>query len=354
VQHNTPLVYINFPFTSQNKYDDKLIERYHRALCSEITRHIKKTNSRSLVDAIYFGGGDLSLYPGELLLDTSGTLEKGYNNAVKIEITAEICTDKMSTTQMLFLIEAGINRLNVGWNIRNGRLYRDKSKMPIVTLLREANSVFDNSAVDLTFESVPQDLFVWEEALRSIVETGVKHVSVQFMIKQVKRGFNTRLKHFYSWLTELFNKNGLQQYETFHFAKKNNQSRYMKAYWRRSLCKGFGAGAVSFDGQMRYHNESDVEEYIACIENNDSAIFFAESLLPYNVFVEKIMFGVRQLDGFEIEDLLQHLSFEKRTRFLKQLDQLALDGFITLQNGRALINGSLLFLEQEIIQKILV
>ncbi|NRB21543.1 hypothetical protein HRU45_02255 [Candidatus Dependentiae bacterium] len=92
--------------------------------------------------------------------------------------------------------------------------------MPIVTLLREANSVFDNSAVDLTFESVPQDLFVWEEALRSIVETGVKHVSVQFMIKQVKRGFNTRLKHFYSWFTELFNKNGLQQYETFHFAKK--------------------------------------------------------------------------------------------------------------------------------------
>ena len=72
-------------------------------------------------------------------------------------------------------------------------------------------------------------------------------------------------------------------------------------YWRREPYLGFGAGAHSFDGVMRWANVHDPARYVALIEQGGSPREQIEPVLPFQALDEEIFLGLRQLQGIDRE-----------------------------------------------------
>ena len=71
------------------------------------------------------------------------------------------------------------------------------------------------------------------------------------------------------------------------------------------MYKGFGVGAWSFDGECRFQNEKKLMAYIEAQKNNETCLAYKEILTTENVRFEKVMLGLRSLEGFLIEDALE-------------------------------------------------
>jgi oxygen-independent coproporphyrinogen-3 oxidase len=91
---------------------------------------------------------------------------------------------------------------------------------------------------------------------------------------------------------------GYQQYEISNYARKGCECRHNLRYWHNQPYLGFGLGAASFDGGIRWTNTSDWE----CYENSlDSGIVergTEEKLKQPEALAEEVMLRLRTRWGF--------------------------------------------------------
>lgn len=342
---NSQIIYINFPIQDQLMYNKDQVVRYHNALCREMERYIEKEMHCDTPSAVYFGG-DISYYPPNFMLDIIGILKKGYC-IENVEITAQVQGCTLLVEHSIALQEVGINRLNFV-------LQKISSDIFVNSWLKKMSQYCKNIAVDFVFDAQSVASVRWKKILDEFLWDLVHHCSLQFVEGDAMgEKENNDYAAFYYEVAALLEKKELHCYEYFHYARSGYQSRYMSGYWNRALCKGFGAGAHSFNGIVRYANKNNVEHYMACIESNRDHSDFFESLSSRDIFLEKLMMGMRQIQGFVVADLLVYLSTTQRRKFLAQLDFLVGAQLMFFSNGRAGLRRSSLFFEQEVIKKLL-
>ena len=78
-------------------------------------------------------------------------------------------------------------------------------------------------------------------------------------------------------------------------------------YWNIDPYLGFGPSAHSFNGLKRWSNIRSLDGYINKIESKKSPVSFEETLTKYNLFNEKIGFGLRMNSGEYLGDLPKNL-----------------------------------------------
>jgi oxygen-independent coproporphyrinogen-3 oxidase len=71
-------------------------------------------------------------------------------------------------------------------------------------------------------------------------------------------------------------------------------------YWRREAYIGFGAGAHSFAGEMRWSNAHDIAEYVASIEQGKLPVDQRDPVTRARALEEEMFLGLRQLDGIDL------------------------------------------------------
>jgi oxygen-independent coproporphyrinogen-3 oxidase len=89
-------------------------------------------------------------------------------------------------------------------------------------------------------------------------------------------------------------------YEISNWALPGFRSRHNLKYWRRTPYLGFGAGAHSFDGTMRWANVHDPARFIACVEQGLSPREQIETVTPAQALDEELFLGLRQLEGIDL------------------------------------------------------
>ena len=75
---------------------------------------------------------------------------------------------------------------------------------------------------------------------------------------------------------EMLSDKGYKQYEISNFAKEGFECYHNKVYWRTEEYQGFGLGAHSYSGGVRFHNTYDMKEYLRGDEYKRQAMMFAE------------------------------------------------------------------------------
>ena len=335
-------------FYSLSGREDRM-DDYTDALCAHLTE-IAPFAAGHQVDTVYFGGGTPSYLGTKRLIRLLKTVQKKYRLDKQAEITLEANPDSAGDWKELrALRRAGFNRLSLGMQSSSdaelqaiGRVHTWEQVGAAVEAARKAK--FENLSQDLIYGLPQQTMEQWQANLTAAVDLAPEHLSCYGL--KVEEGtplFAVRdtaglpgdeeQADMYLWTVEFLAQMGYDQYEISNFAKPGRESRHNLKYWTLQEYVGFGPGAHSDFGGVRYAYDRDLEGYIRGVQTHAPMLSESESIPPLDRDTEWVMLGLRTTAGLDPK------AFERRFRrrftcFLPFLDQCARAGYAVEEDGR--------------------
>ncbi len=311
------MVYVHVPFClSKCPYCDfnsyagaeALLPDYLRALGREMENW--RGFSPGPASSLYLGGGTPSLLSASRIGDIIDAVARNFGLAEKAEVTVEVNPATWNGSAMREATARGVNRFSLGVQALDdavlGTLGRPHDAAAARRAVREA---LDGSArsvsADLIYGVPGQDAAVWNADLRELLSIGVHHVSAYALTVEDDTPLAERLargeiilppeaetERLYLDTCELLQQRGYRHYEISNFAQQGHACRHNRGYWERRPYLGFGAGAHSFAGGLRWWAPDGLEEYIDGVEQG-TLHYGVEVLAPEAVRGEEIMLGLR-------------------------------------------------------------
>lgn len=339
---------------------------YQKALKKEILDFAKNFNKESSIKSVFLGGGTPSTCPNNLLLDTFDILNSVFSFEKNAEISIEVNPGTVKPGQLEVWKLAGINRLSIGIQSLNDdvlkKLNRHQTSADVFALIENASKIFENISVDLIIGLPGVTEQEWKDLILKIGSWPIKHLSIYFLTVHedtplyfgVKKNKiilppDNQIIELYYWSINKLKEFGFNQYEISNFAKQGYESTHNSAYWKRLPYKGFGLGACSFDGQSRFQNEKNLMTYMNNLNEGRETTIFAEKLEIHQIWLEKLMLGIRQIKGVEINELIQNLNEEKKIKFLNKINDLQKQNLISFDGDVLKLSHQGLALENQIV-----
>ena len=282
-------IYVHIPFCrSKCEYCDfysipgarskELMTRYLDAVIA----HIRESAPCAVgyeVDTVYFGGGTPSFFGATGLSRIFAEIDRRFDVSRDAEVTLEANPDSVTLPMLTQLRRAGFNRISIGVQSdideqlkALGRPHNYKQAQQAVSMARRAG--FNNVSVDLMFGLPNQTREQWMQTLRNVIDLKADHISCYGL--KVEPG--TKLYEYracanlpdddaqadmYLYAVAALEEMGYAQYEISNFARPGRESRHNLKYWRMQEYAGFGPGAHSDFGGVRYGYVRDLDGYIA-------------------------------------------------------------------------------------------
>jgi oxygen-independent coproporphyrinogen-3 oxidase len=296
---NANALYIHLPFCSSKcpycdfysiKYTKKGVDHYWAALFMELEELSKKVN-KNLVQTIYIGGGTPSLIDPVLIAELLKKVKSKFKVVPSAEITIEVNPVSINEEKIIKLKRAGINRLSVGIQSFNdnylsflGRKNNSVNNKKILTLI---NNYFDNYSADLIFALPNQSLKEFEKDLEEMLKLSPSHISLYNLEIHENTPFyqkynNGKLKlpsedldaKMYELALKKLTVAGYHHYEISNFSQPGYRARHNYIYWLYQPYLALGPGASGFDGNCRYQNIRDLDQYLKYY--NSEGLAFSE------------------------------------------------------------------------------
>lgn len=322
-------LYIHIPFCKAkcaycDFYSLAHSEEKMDAYMAALLRHLEEVAPRAAgmqVDTVYFGGGTPSYLGAARLCRILQTVLRRYDVARDAEITLEANPDSAGDWKELRrLRRAGFNRLSLGVQStddallrRIGRVHTYEQVQQAVTAARKAK--FTDLSLDLIYGLPGQTMEGWQRTLADAVALGPEHLSCYGLkleegtpLWQQRQTLtlpdDDAQADMYLYTVAALGEMGYEQYEISNFAKSGKASRHNLKYWRMEEYAGFGPGAHSDFGGVRYGYVRDIDSYIA------GRLVLSESETDSTLArdYEYVMLSLRTAAGIDRQ------TFEKRYR----------------------------------------
>ena len=281
-------LYIHIPFCKAkcaycDFYSLAHSEEKMDAYTAALLRHLEEVAPRAAgmqVDTVYFGGGTPSYLGPARLIRILQTVQRRYDVTRDAEITLEANPDSAGDWRALRrLRRAGFNRLSLGVQStdnellrRIGRVHTCEQVQQAVTAARKAK--LTNLSLDLIYGLPGQTMEDWQRTLADAVALGPEHLSCYGLkleegtpLWQQRQALtlpdDDAQADMYLYTVAALSEAGYGQYEISNFARAGRESRHNLKYWRMQEYAGFGPGAHSDFGGVRYGYVRDLDAYIA-------------------------------------------------------------------------------------------
>ncbi|HJR59166.1 MAG TPA: radical SAM family heme chaperone HemW [Vicinamibacterales bacterium] len=279
-------LYLHIPFCSsicnycnfnRGLFDSALKDRYVSAL----EREILGAADGSAADTIFFGGGTPSLLEPSEIGRLIAACRESFALVPDAEITLETNPETSTTERMEQFRAAGVNRVSFGVQSfreeelrRLGRLHSaDRARGAV----REARAAgFENVSLDLMMWLPQQTREQWQTTVEALIDVNPDHASLYLLElypnaplrEDMARGGWSQAPdedaaEMYLWSLARLDAAQYRQYEISNVARAGRESRHNLKYWQDGEWLGFGCGAHSTRGGVRWKNVSSTEEYIA-------------------------------------------------------------------------------------------
>ena len=289
--------------------DEETKDRYIEALLKEI-RAAEHTEDYEIV-SVFIGGGTPSALKAEAIASIMRTLQEKFFFCEDAEVTIEANPGTVDPEELTIYRNVGINRLSLGLQSTDaeelkllGRIHSYEEFLKSYEWAREAG--FSNINIDLMFAIPGQTGEAWRQHLYQVAELNPEHISAYSLIIEEGTPFaeqNLDLPdedteyQMYEDTAEILERYGYRQYEISNYAKQGYMCRHNAGYWQRLEYLGFGLGASSLYGGMRFSNTHQMQEYLKESRNPDQ-IRKDVTALSRNEQIEEFMFlGLRMTDG---------------------------------------------------------
>src|SRR5215468_1475836 len=282
-----------------------------------------RTNETEVVDTVYFGGGTPSLLEPAHLQNILNEIRASLS-CEWTEVTLEADPETVTAEKANAWAAAGINRVSFGVQSfsdlelkSSGRMHRREDVYRAASILRAAG--INNLSFDLIIGLPHQTPESWRNSLDELIGLSPEHVSIYML--EVDEGsrlgkelisLGTRyhapavpsdeqMADSYDLARELLAQAGYEHYEISNWARPGFASRHNLKYWRREPYLGFGAGAHSFKGRVRWANAHDAAQYVASIEAGELPAEQIEEVSERQAHEEEVFLGLRQLAGINLD-----------------------------------------------------
>jgi len=379
--------YCNF---NRGLFDEALKARYVRALA----REIRSTGRGQPADTVFFGGGTPSLLqPAEIgvLLDAC---REAFDLAAGAEVTLEANPETVSEASLTGFRHAGVNRISFGvQSFRDEelrRLGRVHDAARAKSAFGEARAAgFENVSLDLMlwlpgqtpksafgearaagFENVSLDLMLWlpgqthadlDVSLDALVDLAPEHASVYLLelypnapLREAMARSNWSLApdddaaDMYLQTMDRLEAAGYGQYEISNLARPGRRCRHNLKYWLDGEWYGFGCGAHSTVGAVRWNNVNSATEYIDRVEGGLDIVAGRRPLSARERLEESLFMGLRLVEGVSLARVRATHGVEVMAVYGCRLDPAIEAGLLVLEAGRLRLTRQGMLLANEV------
>jgi len=350
-------------------YVDALVTEIHSPVQSPITSQSSIINHRSSIppaDTIYFGGGTPSLLEPDEIARIVRACEGAFDVAADREITMEANPESVSEARLAGYRAAGVTRLSFGvQSFRDEelrRLSRLHSADRARAALGEARAAgFDNVSLDLMMWLPQQSVSEWLASVDAAIALAPDHLSL-YMLEVYP---NAPLKEdmararwsqapdddvaaMYVEAMERLEAAGLAQYEISNVARAGRRSRHNLKYWTDGEWRGFGCGAHSTRGGVRWKNISSTVEYIQTVARGASTAVDVRRMTADEHFGDALFTGLRLVDGIDLAAIERRYGVDVCRRFGPDLQPFFEAGWLRRDGDRLWLTRRGMLLAHEV------
>ncbi len=322
-------IYLHIPFCFKRchfcafylvMYEEQRVDQFLHALEQEMALYAMQVDmSRRTVSTVYIGGGTpTALLPGQFS-KILAVMTSRFSLSEKCEITVEATPESLTAKYADILQQAGVTRLSVGIQsfdqqerTRLGLSGTVAEAMSGVQIAKQAG--FSNINVDLIYGIPGQSFQSWERTLTQALELKPSHLSCYALSLEEGTRFHTEFRRgtfelmdpddeacFQHRAEAQLETAGFHRYEISNWAKPGRACQHNLRYWRGLEYLGLGPSAQSYLSESRFGNVSSVDQYSKQLEAGKLPIAERERLPRLQQEKERIVFGLRLLEGVPID-----------------------------------------------------
>ncbi len=369
-------IYLHIPFCASRchycnfatgGYESELAQRYVTDLLTEINA-TEVTEKMRTVDTIYFGGGTPTTLSVAQLASIINLCREKFTVTDDAEITTEANPGTISLEYFQGLRAIGINRISFGVQSFDDaelkmidRVHTADEAGEAVKLARQAG--FQNISIDLIAGLPEQKMSTWRRNLQEAFALGTEHISVYLLelykdaplLHRIKRGElqavdeDLTVEMYYALVDEA-DKHGFVHYEISNWAKPGFASRHNLKYWTGAPYWAFGVSAAGYDGQTRWTNTRNINEYLQCIESGKSPVSERIELTADDQQSEAIFLQLRLQGGVNLLSHQQQFGVDVKARYQDEIARLREAELIEFENDTMRISRAGKVLANEVFQ----
>lgn len=366
-------LYLHVPFCSaicnycnfnRGVYDEALKLRYVAALIQEIQRAGSQAPGLP-ADTIFFGGGTPSLLEPVEIASLIQTCRSAFAMPEDVEITLEANPETVTPETLEAFRAAGVNRLSLGvQSFRDEELER-LSRLHDASRARMAyrwarQSGFENVSLDLMMWLPGQVLSEWMESIEALIDVSPDHASLYLLelyphapLRDAMSRTNLTLApddeaaEMYLAAMARLDRAGYAQYEISNVARPGRRARHNLKYWSDGEWLGFGCGAHSTQGGVRWKNVAAADEYVRRVAEGASLVSERRVLLRSAQLEEALFMGLRLSEGVDLNAVAVRYGVDVWQRYGSALEPHLEAGLLQKEGSRLRLTreGMLLSLE---------
>lgn len=299
-------------------------EDYAATLVSEVSlaeRVLAEAGALRPMDTVFFGGGTPTLLPAGDLARMLDAAASAFGIADGAEITVEANPDTVTPGVVRTLSDAGVTRLSIGMQsavphvlAALDRTHRPENVISAVAAAKDAGLAV---SVDLIYGAPGETIGDWERSLDAALELESDHISAYALIiedgtklaRQIRRGEvptpdDDLQADMYELADSRLAEAGFEWYEVSNWARSAEQrSRHNLAYWRGGDWWGFGPGAHSHVGGLRWWNVKHPAAYAQRLSASESPAAGTERPDEGARMLERVLLQSRLAEGIAVADL---------------------------------------------------
>lgn len=273
---------------------------------------------RRELTSVFFGGGTPTMLPATDLIEMLAKLKDTFGIKSDADITTEANPDSVDERYISDLKSGGFNRISFGMQSAVPHvlkvLERTHNPENVSKVVGWAKSQRLATSVDLIYGAPGESLDDWKQTLEVAIALETDHISAYSLIvepgtklaRQVKSGelipaTDDTQAEMYELTEKILSAAGFYNYEVSNWSKcVEERSGHNMAYWKSMDWWGFGPGAHSHVGGVRWWNVKNPSAYSDRMKAGLSPALEREIIDQENRDIERVMLETRISDGISL------------------------------------------------------
>jgi len=275
-----------------------------------------------MADTVFVGGGTPSLLGAGGLAEVLGAVRETFGLASGAEVTTEANPESTSAEFFAGIARAGFTRVSLGMQsaVPHVLAVLDRRHTPgrAAAAAREARAAgLEHVSLDLIYGTPGETDDDLRRSLDAALGAGPDHVSAYALIVEDGTALAARIRRGalpapdqdvqaarYELVDGVLSEAGLHWYEVSNWAASPAaRCRHNQGYWLGADWWGFGPGAHSHVGGVRWWNVKHPARYAAVLGDGHSPAAGRESLTGKQRATERVMLELRLAEGLPAEAL---------------------------------------------------